>query len=87
MFEQEKEFFRFHLRLILVLFFPALLYPSEAHQKAIVTAEIKSCSHAASAWMKKNNFEEVVKDREHFLFNLLDCTKDTHNLILKASEI
>ena len=55
MFQQEKEFFRFHFRPILVLFFAALLYPSEAQQKATVAAEIKSCSHAASAWMKKNN--------------------------------
>lgn len=55
MFQQEKEFFSFHFRRILVLFFAALLYPSEAQQKATVAAEIKSCSHAASAWMKKNN--------------------------------
>ena len=85
MFRQEKGFFRFYLCLILVLAFAALLCRSEDHQKASVT-EIESCSHAASAWMKKDNLKEVVKDREQFLFNLLDCTKETHKLILKASE-
>ena len=71
-----------------VLVFAALLCQSEDHQKATVSAEIKSCSYAASryALMKKDNFEEVVKDREHFLFNLLDCAKETHKLIMKASE-
>lgn len=79
MFRQGKEFFRLHLPVMFVLVFAALLCQSE----------IKSCSHAASkfALMKKDNFEEVVKDREHFLFNLLDCTKETHKLIMKASEI
>ena len=85
MFWQEKELFRFHLRAILVLVFAALLCQSEDDQKASVT-EIKSCSHAASASMKKDNFEDVVKDREQFILNLLDCTKETHKLILDASE-
>ena len=87
MFRQEKEFFRFHLRVIFVLVFASLLCQAGDHQKASVT-EIKSCSHAASrsARMEKDNFEEVVKDREHFLYKLLDCTKETHKLILKASE-
>ena len=85
MFGQEKEFFRFYLRFNRVLVFAALLCQSEAHQKASVT-EIKSCSHAASAWIKKDNFDEVVKDGKNFLFNLLDCTMETHKLILKASE-
>ena len=89
MFRHKKGFFRFYLRLTFVLVFAALLCQSEDHQKATVSAEIKSCSHAAYRYasMKKDNFEEVVKDREHFLFNLLDCTKEAHNLILKASEI
>lgn len=88
MFRQEKEFFLLHLRVMFVLVFAALLCQSEDHQKATVSAEIKSCSHAAYRYasMKKDNFEEVVKDREHFLFNLLDCTKETHKLIMKTSE-
>lgn len=84
---QEKEFSCLYLRVIFVLVFAALLCQSEDHQKASVT-EIKSCSRAASATyalMKKDNFEEVVKDR-NFLFNLLDCTKETHELIMKTSE-
>ena len=87
MFWQEEEFFRFYLRLISVLFFAALLCQSEAHQKRNMTA-IKSCSRAASASMKKNNFEfdEVVTDGKSFLFNLLDWTMETHKLIMKASE-
>ena len=87
MFRQEKEFLRFHLRVIFVLVFASLLCQSEDHQKASVT-EIKSCSDAASryAMLKKDNFEDVVKDREHFIFNLLDCTKETHKLIMKETE-
>lgn len=84
---QEKEFSRLYLRVIFVLVFVALLCQSEGHQKASVT-EIKSCSHAASATyalMKKDNFEEVAKDR-NFLLNLLDCTKETHKLIVKKTE-
>ncbi|XP_029207569.2 uncharacterized protein LOC114971204 [Acropora millepora] len=87
MFRQGKEFFHLHLRVMFVLVFAALLCQSEDLQKASVT-DIKSCSHAASttyALMKKDNFEEVVKDR-NFLFNLLDCTKETHELIMKTSE-
>ena len=85
MFGQEKEFFRLYFRLIRVLFFAALLCQSEAHQKASIT-EIKSCSRAASASMKKENFDEVVTDEKNFLSNLLDCTLETHRLILIASE-
>ena len=85
MFRKEKEFFRFYHCLILVLAFAASFCQSGDHRKASVT-EIESCSHAASAWMKKDNFKDVVKDRDQFLFSLLDCTKETHNLILKASE-
>ena len=84
---QEKKFFRLHLRVMFFLVFAAFLCQSEDHQKASVT-EIKSCSRAASttyALMKKDNFEQVVKDRS-FLFNLLDCTKETHKLIMKTSE-
>ena len=85
MFGQEKEFFRLYFRLIRVLFFAALLCQSEAHQKASIT-EIKSCSRAASASMKKENFDEVVTDGKNFLSNLLDCTLETHKLLLIASE-
>ena len=85
MFWREKELFRFHLRVIVVLVFAALLCQSEDHQKASDT-EIKSCSNAASASMKKDNFGDVVKDREQFILNLLDCTKETHRLILNAPE-
>ena len=84
---QEKEFSRLYLLVIFVLVFAALLCQSEGHQKASVT-EIKSCSHAASATyalMKKDNFEEVAKNR-NFLFNLLDCTMEIHKLIVKTSE-
>ena len=82
MFWQEEEFFRFYLRLIRVFFFAALLCQSEAHQKR----SIKSCSRAASASMKKDNFDEAVTDGKSFLFNLLDCTMETHKLIMKTSE-
>lgn len=87
MFRQEMGFFGFYLRLILVLVFAAtLLCQSQDHRKASQVTEIESCSHAASAWSKNDDFEQVVKDREHFLFNLLNCTKETHNLILETSE-
>ena len=58
---REKEFFRFHLRLIFVLVFAALLCQSEDHQEASQVTESESCANAASAWMKKDIFEEVVK--------------------------
>ena len=83
---REKEFFRFHLRLIFVLVFAALLCQSEDHQEASQVTERESCANAASAWMKKDIFEEVVKDREQFIFNLLDCTSETHKLILNAPD-
>lgn len=86
MFRHKKGFFGFYHRLTLVLVFDALLCQSEDDQEASQVNEIESCSHAAFAWMKKYNFEEAVKDREQFVFNLLDCTKEAHKLILKASE-
>jgi len=86
MFRHKKGSFGFYLRLTFVLVFAALLCQSEDDQEASQVNEIESCSHAAFAWMKKYNFEEAVKDREQFLFNLLDCTKEAHKLILKASE-
>ena len=48
--------------------------------------EIENCSSVVSAWIKSDDFEQVVKDRGHFLFNLLDCTKETHKLILKTED-
>lgn len=36
--------------------------------------------------MKKDIFEEVVKDGEQFIFNLLACTSETHKLILNAPD-
>lgn len=84
MFWQEKEFLRFHLRLSLVLVFAASLCECD-HQKASQVTEIESCSNAVSAWIKSDDFEQAVKDRQ-FLFYLLDCINETHKLILAASE-
>lgn len=85
MFWQEKEFLRFHLRLSLVLVFAASLCECEDHQKASQVTEIERCSNAVSAWIKSDDFEQAVKDRQ-FLFYLLDCINETHKLILEASE-